>query len=834
MPMQGLTEKEIQLLLKQYGKNIFHINARKRIFRVVWDILKEPMFLLLVAACIFYFLLGENTEGFMMIAALSFVGAISVFQEIKSTNALEALQQLTEPKVKVIREGKEQEIQAENLVPGDLMLLEEGVKVPADAEIIQENDFSVNEAILTGESMPVEKRKGEENNIVYQGTVVNSGRCRAKVIATGSRTVLGKIGKSISTYTESKTQLQVQIDVFVKRFALFGISAFFIIFLINYLHNGNIIASLLFGLTLAMSAIPEEIPVAFSSYMALGAYHMSRLGIITRQPQTIENLGAVNIICLDKTGTITENKMKVDSVYDFKSDKLIKLENLNAQELEILYYGLLASEENPFDAMEKAIVEAYGNIQPFLPHLKMAGEYPLHGRPPMMTHVYEKDGLRIAAAKGAVERIIRICHLSENESIKVLTNAKSSALKGYRVLGVASAVHVDEALPSEQDDFNWQFEGLINLYDPPRAVVKNVFKQFYEAGITVKLLTGDYPETAVTIAQETGLRSGEKYITGEMFMKATEVELIQLVDNVHVFARMYPEAKLKVINTLIKEGNIVAMTGDGVNDGPALKAANIGIALGEKGTEVARQSADLIITDDDLSKLSEAIRQGRKIYSNLKKALRYIISIHIPIILTASIPLILNWQYPNIFTPIHVIFLELIMGPTCSIFYEREPVEEYIMKIPPRNKVAWLFEKDEFLISICQGLIISCGILTLYYLFMTQGSSLSQVRTIVFTTLILSNIFLTFTNRSFSETFFKTIKYKNNLVLPVLILSISFLFAIHLTPTVRNLFGMSSISFTQFIICMTTALVSVAWFEVYKAHLTHINTDYHTDHKHAF
>ena len=832
--MQGLSEKEAQLLLQQHGKNALHINARKRFFKIIWDIVKEPMFLLLLLACCLYFILRENTEGFMMLAALFFVSAISVFQEIKSSNALESLSQLTEPKVKVIRDGDEKEVDIENLVPADVFLLEEGAKVPADARILEQNDLSVDESIITGESLPVEKTIEQGSNVIYQGTVINSGRCTAIVTATGEQTTLGKIGKSIITYSQSKTQLQQQVNAFFKAFSFFGIAAFFIIFIINYFQSQSIVASILFGLTLAMSVIPEEIPVAFTSFMALGAYHMSRLGIITRQPQTVENLGAVNIICLDKTGTITENRMTVESVYDYKTGLLLKLNDLKPSSLNVLYYGLLASEHNPFDVMEKAIVEAYGTIDPFLPATVMTAEYPLQGHPPMMTHVYQKENYFIAAAKGGIERIIRVCHLPTSESDKIIQQVKFLAAKGHRVLGVASAVHKEKELPANQDDFNWQFEGLISLYDPPKPFVKEVFQQFYQAGITIKLLTGDFPETAITISKETGLKFDAACITGEKIMNASDEELSQIVNEVTIFARMYPEAKLKVINALIKKGYIVAMTGDGVNDGPALKAANIGIALGEKGTEVARQSADLILTDDNLQKVAEAIRQGRKIFSNLKKAIRYIISIHIPIILTASMPLLLGWQYPNIFTPIHVIFLELIMGPTCSIFFEREPVEEHIMQLPPRKKQNWLFEKDELFISIVQGLMISFGILLLYYSYMKQGSSLAKVRTIVFTTLLLSNIFLTFVNRSFSKTFFKTIRYKNNLALPVLITSVCFLFIIHFIPFIRELFGLTIISFAQFGVCVLTALSSVIWFEFYKAHLTVLFPILQADQKHVF
>lgn len=378
--MQGLSEKEVQLLLLQYGKNILSHKRNSRLVKIVRDLVSDVMFLLLVAACSLYFILGAYTEGFMMVAALCIVTAISIYQEVRSSNALQLLGQLTEPKVKVIRDGIQKETEIENLVPGDVFLLEEGERIPADAKIIQQNDLTVNESIISGESLPVEKNPDTESNIIFQGTVVNSGRCTAQVLKTGDQTVLGKIGKSINVYSESKTLLQRQVNMFFRRFSIFGIAAFFLIFIINYLHNENLVASLLFGLTLAMSAIPEEIPVAFSSFMALGAYHLSRVGIISRQPQTVENLGAVNVICLDKTGTITENKMVVESIYDHSSGSLNKITDVQTQTSQVLYFGLLASELKPFDAMEKAIVEAYNSKVQLLPDLHMIKEYPPGGK----------------------------------------------------------------------------------------------------------------------------------------------------------------------------------------------------------------------------------------------------------------------------------------------------------------------------------------------------------------------------------------------------------------------------------------------------------------------
>jgi len=820
--IRGIDENDISSLQKKFGKNIFYSEPSRRLIHILWDIVREPMFILLFIACALYFILSKPGEGMMMIVAMVFVAGISVFQEVRSTKALEALKQFTEPKVIVIRNGKEKTIGTDELVPGDIIILSEGNQVPADALILHDNDLTVNESIITGESLPVEKNETKGNNLLYQGTTINSGQCYAKVTATGNNTILGKLGKAVNSYTTSKTLLQQQVGRFVKKFAFFGFSAFVIIFFVNYFKNENVIGSLLFALTLAMAVIPEEIPVAFSSFMALGAFHMARLGIISRQPQIIENLGAVSVICLDKTGTITENSMQVKMIYDYETDNLFDLENnKKIMEQNVLRYAALASEMHPFDAMEKAIWEAYykSTDDNLLKSLKLIYEYPLQGQPPMMTHVYQHENLKIVAAKGAVERILKICKLDNGSKQKIIEHTKFLAAKGYRVIGIASARHSDESFPRDQDDFNWKFEGLSGLYDPPKKNISKIFRQFYEAKIAVKIITGDYPETAVNIAEQVGLVRYQEYLTGDEVMKMSKTELQESVKGINIFARMFPGAKLKVIEALKANGEIVAMTGDGVNDAPALKSADIGIAMGKRGTEIARQASDLIITNDNLEKMVEAIEQGRKIFSNLKKAVRYIISIHIPIILTAALPLLLGWRYPNIFTPIHIIFLELIMGPTCSIFFEREQVEEHILLLPPRDRNEGLFRNDELLISSVQGLVIASGILTLYYIFMSNGNSLTETRTIVFTTLIISNIFLTFANRSFTKTFAKTIRYKNNLALPIIIISVLFLCVILLVPFVRSLFELSVISATNFFICLATAFISVAWFEMYKMDL---------------
>lgn len=820
--LTGLQEKDISLLQQQFGKNIFTRKRSRRLLNTAKGMVKDPMFLLLIAACLLYFILGSSGEAIMMLIAILLVGAVSIYQNARSSRAIKALQQYTMPGIRVIRDGEEKTINPAELVPGDIVVLEEGNNVPADAVVLQSNDCSINEAVITGESFPVAKKAQEGYNVLYQGTTLNAGKCIARVTATGNNTELGRLGKLVSRYDTSPTFLQRQVSLFVNRLALFGIIAFALIFLINYLQSGMPGQSLLLGLTLAMAAIPEEIPVAFSSFMALGAYRMSKLGIIPRQPQVIENVGSVTIICLDKTGTITENRMTVKSIYDFESDSLFDVAGKGLlQHQDVLLYAMLASEKQPFDAMEKAIYEAFDQhtgLQSWHA-LQMIHEYPLSGQPPMMTHVYSYKGIQLAAAKGAVERMLKVCQPDDETSKKVTAHAKILAAKGYRVIAVASAIHQEGELPADQDLFNWRLIGLLSFYDPPKKNMVGEIRKFYAAGLQVKLLTGDYPETAVTIAREVGISHAHGYLTGEQVMDMNETALQTAVKNVNIFARLFPEAKVKVVNALKANDEMVAMTGDGVNDGPALKSADVGIAMGKKGTDIARQAADLVLTDDNIEKVLIAIAEGRKILSNLRKAVRYIISIHIPIILTAALPLLAGWEYPNIFRPVHVIFLELIMGPTCSIFFEREPVEESIMKRAPRDSRSGLFRHDELLITIVQGITITAGVLILYHYFMTNGYSLQFTRAIVFTTLVISNIFLTFTNRSFTQSFIQTIRYRNKLAPWVLITSVAFLFNIHFIPGIRQLFGFEPIGFTYLLLCSGVAFGSVMWFEGYKMHL---------------
>jgi Ca2+-transporting ATPase len=816
----GLSNEEVISSRTKNGSNSLEHQEKNHFLMSLLEMVKEPMFLLLVAAASIYYISGDYGDGIFMTVAIFLVAAISLFQEARSRNAIESLKKLSQPKSKVIRNGELVEIPSEEIVLGDFIQVEEGTFVPADATIIQSNDFSVNEAILTGESLSVFKNEESEVKQVFQGTIVATGLAICEVTAIGNQTQIGKIGKSIETIVEEKTPLQIQITNFVTKMSIVGLVIFVIVWAINYFQSYSILDSLLKALTIAMSVIPEEIPVAFASFMALGAWRLMKMGIITKQTKTVETLGSATVICTDKTGTITENKMSLAQLYLFQSDAIVDTkEKLNPEAEEVLNYAMWSSEPIPFDAMEVAIHEAYAKLDSVdeRPNFKLVHEYPLDGKPPMMTHVFEdsKDK-KITAAKGAPEAIIEVSHLSESEKNQVLVAIEKMAKEGYRVLGVGVTEFSGRNYPKTQQEFKFTFKGLVAFYDPPKANIHEVFETFYKAGIQVKIVTGDNAQTTTTIAKQIGFKDADKVLNGDELMAMDEATLKVKVMETAIFTRMFPEAKLKIIQALKDNNQIVAMTGDGVNDGPALKSAHIGIAMGKKGTEIAKQAANLILIDDDFAKMTDAIAMGRKIYVNLKKAIQYIISIHISIILVVFIPLALGWIYPNIFTPVHIIFLEIIMGPTCSIIYENEPMESNLMLEKPRPLTNTFFNLKEITISIIQGLIITLGLLFMYQYCVQNNFSETYTRTSIFLTLIASNIFLTLENRSFYYSIFTTIRYKNNLVLLIIGITIAVTSLLLFVPVFSKFFLFEIVDYTQIGLSILIAFVSVMWIEIYK------------------
>ncbi len=813
--IQGLTAQQVEEARAKFGRNEV-IHEENNFLDVLKGIFKDPMVLLLLVATTIYFISGDIGDGVFMALAIVLVTSISLYQESRSRNALAALKTLTQPTCKVIRNGETVEIKREEMVIGDCMMVEEGTSIPADGVVLYSHDFSVNESILTGESLSVSKSKVENENKVFQGTAVAGGLAICQVEAIGEHTALGKIGKSLESIKEEETPLQKQINNFVKKMALVGATIFFIVWGINFLQSREVLSSLLKALTLAMSILPEEIPVALTTFMALGAWRLMKLGIIVKDTKTVETLGSATVICTDKTGTITENRMSLANVFVWSTKKNSSLENAGDEEKNLITFAMWASEPIPFDPMEIALHDAYKNsgVTDERSQYKLIHEYPLSGRPPMMTHVFENEkGQRIIAAKGAPEAIMKVSQLSKEEEAEVNQAIQTLTNEGYRVLGVGVSEFASNDFPKEQQQLKFNFKGLVAFYDPPKKNIASVFESFYKAGISVKIITGDNAATTSTIARQINFKGTDKTMSGEELVKLSDEELTNKVMEINIFTRMFPDAKLKILNALKANGQIVAMTGDGVNDGPALKAAHIGIAMGKKGTEIAKEVSSLILTDDDLAKMVDAIAMGRKIYTNLKKAIQYIISIHIPIILSVFIPLVLGWIYPSIFSPVHIIFLELIMGPTCSIIYENEPMEKNIMQQKPRPFTSTFFNWQELSISIVQGLMITAGTLFVYQFAVHHEYNEATTRTMVFITLISANIFLTLANRSFYYSILTTLMYKNNLVALMIGITLMLTASLLFIPPFTRFFAFEKLSVIQLGISTLVGFASVIWFE---------------------
>jgi P-type Ca2+ transporter type 2C len=817
--LKGLSFEEVFQSRGQHGRNEVKREANNY-SKVILDVVKEPMILLLLVSASIYFFSGAAGDGLFMLFGIVLVAGISIYQESRSRNALAALQSLTQSTVKVIREGKTVVIRKEEIVIGDYMVVDEGASIPADGTILRSNDFAVDESILTGESLPVEKNFKEPDNNVYQGTTVVRGLGICQVTAIGKGTALGKIGKSIELIQTEETPLQKQIRNFVKKMALVGLGIFLVMWGINFFKTFDLVSSLLQALTLAMSVLPEEIPVAFTTFMALGAWRLMRLGVIVKHISTVEALGSATVICTDKTGTLTENRMTLTRVYALSSGRIAELGDLDTKEAEVVTCGMWASEPIPFDPMEVALHAAYKAAVDTdeRKSYRIVHEYPLEGRPPMMTHVFENNAKqRIIAAKGAPEAILAVSKLSGVERSAINSAVDTLASFGYRVLGVAVSDFKDDVFPEQQQQLPFIFKGLLAFFDPPKSNIESVLQAFYNSGIQVKIITGDNAPTTTTIARQIKFRGYENSMSGEQLVRLSERGLADQVDEVNIFTRMFPEAKLRILNALKAKGHIVAMTGDGVNDGPALKAAHIGIAMGSKGSELAKDVSSLVISDDDLARMVDAIAMGRKIYANLKKAIQYIISIHIPIILTVFLPLALGWIYPAIFTPVHVIFLELIMGPTCSIIYENEPMERNAMAQKPRPFSSTFFNWGELGVSIFQGIVITMGTLAVYQYAVAQGYDEEMTRAMVFITLVSANIFLTLVNRSFYYSMFSTLRYKNHLIGVIVAITGVLTTGMFLFPSVARFFHFTCPAVPDLLFSIATGCVSVVWFEVVKA-----------------
>lgn len=835
----GLSHTEAATRLKLDGMNELPSSDKRDLIRIALEVLREPMFLLLVTAGAIYLLLGDVTDALMLLGFVCVVMAITIYQENKTERVLEALRDLTSPRALVMRDGLEQRIAGREVVRGDLLMLSEGDRVPADAVLISCSHFAVDESLLTGESVAVFKIAqvspemtinhqipapgGDGLPFVYSGSMVVQGRGTALVLATGARSEIGKIGNALQSLTTETTSLQQEIRKLVRNLAILGTFLSLLLFIIYGLTRGDWMHGLLSGITLAMSILPEEYPVVLTVFMAMGAWRISKHRVLTRHIHTVETLGSATVMCVDKTGTLTFNRMAVQQLEANNQTFLIE-ESQNALPEnfhEVLEFAILASELEPFDPMEKAIHELGKRYLINTEHLhgdwQLAHEYSLSPELLALSHVWKAVDRHdyIVAAKGAPEAIADLCHLDTLQLNTLSQQINHLASQGMRVLGVAKASYSGSSWPDIQHDFDFEFLGLIGLADPVRPNVAPALKECKAAGIRVVMITGDYPATAAAIASQIGLSVGAGgIITGADLNLMDEATLCKRISQSNIFARMVPEQKLRLVNALKANGEIVAMTGDGVNDAPALKAAHIGIAMGGRGTDVAREASALVLLDDDFASIVHAVRLGRGIFDNLRKGMAYIFAVHFPIIGLSLVPLLLGW--PAMFSPVHIVFLEMIINPACSIAFEAEPAESNVMHRPPRPPKEPLFGRHVLLISLLQGAILLVATLSVMGYALNHSIAEGPARAMTFTTLVTGNLGLILVNRSWRHSVFRCFSIYNPALWWVILGAFSFLLLILTVVMLSKIFHFSPITLQQFASCVLIGVISVLWFELYK------------------
>ncbi len=828
---KGLTEQQVNEKIKNEGYNELNSSKPKNLFSIMIGVVKEPMFMLLVACGALYLILGDVTEGLMLLGFVFVIMGIEFFQERKTEKALDALKDLASPRALVIRDGAEHRIPGREVVTEDMVLLQEGDRVPADGTLLYSINLKADESLLTGESVPVDKIEwdgakedvtpgGDDLPFVYSGSLIVQGTGIYKVSRTGMNTEIGKIGKSIEDVKEEPTKLNKEMGTLIKRIAIIGAMLCIIVVCVFTITRGSLLNGFLAGITLAMAMLPEEFPVVLTVFLAIGAWRMSKKSVLTRKPSAIETLGSATVLCTDKTGTLTQNKMTITQLFNC-NDILRVDKELRDDYHEIIEYGILSSQSSPFDPMEKAITNLGEQYLKNTEHIHndwtMIKEYALSRELLAMSRVFKNNTTQelTIATKGAPEAIFDLCHLDKAAIEKYEKAVSEMASSGLRVIGVAKALIDSKVLPEIQHDFDFEFIGLIGLTDPIRDTVPAAVKECYQAGIRVIMITGDYPATAKNIAQEIGLKDYDQCITGAELTAMSEEELAEKIRYVNVFARVIPEQKLKIVNALKKNGEIVAMTGDGVNDAPALKASNIGIAMGEKGTDVAREASSLVLMDDNFSSIVGAVRMGRRVFDNLQKALGYIFAIHVPIAGLSLIPIFFA-KLPLILWPVHIVFLELIIDPACSVIFEAEKEEKNVMNRPPKDINEPFFGAKKILTSCLQGVSILVIVFTVYFYGVSIGMLTNEVRTLSFVTLIAGNIGVIMSNRSWSRNIFQIIVSPNKTVKWVVGGAIFFLILVLEVPFLINLFQFAKISIVEGLLCAGMGFASIIWFEVYK------------------
>ena len=840
--LEGLSHQEARTRLRYGGINALPESQSRGFWTILLNVLREPMLLLLLSCGSIYLLLGEPQEALVLLGFVGVVILITLYQEVKTEHALEALRDLSSPQSFVIRDGIKTRIDSREIVKGDLLMIAEGDRICADATLINSTHLSVDESLLTGESLPVRKVDwepdaihhspgGDDQPYLYSGTLVVAGHGVARVTSTGCKTELGNIGVSLGTIATTRTALEQETGVWVVRLALLGgLLCLLVAVSLGVMHQ-DWLGGLLSGLTLAMAVLPEEFPVVLTIFLAMGAYRLSKVQVLTRRNHAIETLGSATVICSDKTGTLTENRMQLQSLCS--NGELLEREQFTqgvpeSQHL-LIETAVLASQRDPFDPMERELL-AIGKSY-VKEHLHDAWilekQYPLKRELLAMTCVWAtnpgEEGY-VVATKGAPEAIMDLCHLSKSRIQAIRSDVNRMAERGLRVLGVARTV--SQELPELQHAFSFEFVGLLGFMDPIRPKVPAAIRLCRSAGIRIVMITGDYPVTAQHIGRQIGLEEG-RIITGEMLDRMTDKELSDALPSISIFARVIPEQKLRIIHGFKIRGDIVAMTGDGVNDAPALKAANIGIAMGRRGTDVARESSDLILLNDSFDSIVEGIRMGRRIYDNLRKAMAYIIAVHLPIAGISLIPLVLEsitqTVWPIVLMPIHIVFLELIIDPACSVVFEVEPDETGIMDRAPRVPGSRLFNQRLLVIALAQGSVALLTTACLYGYAVTTGMSEDTVRGLTFVSLVLGNLALLLVNRSWNESLLRSLRVTNGALWWVFGGTLITLGVAFFVPFAGELFHFNLPSETALFWAMLGAPASVLWFEIYKGLLRYRN-----------
>ena len=829
---EGLTSAEVADRLREHGPNELPSTKARPIWATAWDVAREPMFLLLLSCGGIYLLLGDVGEALMLLGFVFVVLGITLYQERKTERALEALRDLSSPRALVVRDGRRTRIAGRDVVPGDILVIAEGDRVPADSVVLESVSLAVDESLLTGESVPVRKSVwdgrqaitrpgGEDLPFLFSGTLVVQGQGLARVLSTGLKTEMGHIGKALEAVTVEQTSLQREIGALVRKVALVGAGLCAMAVVLYGLTRGDWLQGVLAGITLAMAMLPEEFPVVLTIFLALGAWRLSRMQVLARRVPVIETLGSATVLCVDKTGTLTQNRMTLRKLV--VGEATLEIPRQGQPELpeefhEIVEFGILASQRDPFDPMEKAFHDLGNGSLADTEHLhadwKLAREYPLSPSLLAMSHVWKSptgDDF-VLAAKGAPEAVADLCHLGDAVIRDLNLQVARMAQEGLRVLGVAKGDYRQERLPGEQHDFTFEFLGLVGLEDPLRDSVPAAVQECHHAGMRVVMITGDHPTTARSIARQAGIAPLELVVTGPEVERLPEAELRDRARQAALFARMVPEHKLRLVNALKANGEVVAMTGDGVNDAPALKAAHIGIAMGGRGTDVAREASSLVLLDDDFASIVRSVRMGRRIFDHLRKAMTYIVAVHVPIAGMSLIPVLLAGA-PLALSPVHILFLELVIDPACSIVFEAEPENPDLMRRPPRPASAPLFGAGTLLLGLAQGLTVLAGVLAVYLLGWLGGLSAGETTALSFVTLTLSNLGLIFVNRSWTRSLVSTLRVPNPALWAVCGGTLFFLALVLFTPGLRGLFHFTPTAPARYLICVTASILSLAWFE---------------------